>query len=107
MTRPTPNAPAEYSEKEQRAIDAWANGTADEEQQKLAYAWVVHTVSQCEGMSFYPGGPEGDRSTSFFEGRRFVGNQIRKMSHPLTIASLKNQRDKAAKQANKPRRGTQ
>lgn len=40
-------------------------------------------------MSFRPGGDDGKRETDFAEGRRFVGNQIIK----LTKASIGQMKD--------------
>lgn len=62
------------------AIQALARGIASGEQQRRAIAWIIERASGTYEMSYRPGGSEGDRDTVFAEGRRFVGNQIVKMT---------------------------
>lgn len=74
-----PWEPVEYTEAEAMAIKAFASGTANEGQQRLAYDWIVGVVCRVNDMSYFPGGLEAQRATDFAEGRRFAGSQIRKM----------------------------
>jgi hypothetical protein len=71
--------PVPYDEAVVMAIRSFASGTANEGQQRTAYEWIVGIAAGVNEMTFHPGGPEGDRASAFAEGRRFVGNQIRKM----------------------------
>ena len=59
------------------AIQALQRGEASSEQQKQALAWIVNQAAATYGQSFQL---EGDRETAFAEGRRYVGNQIVKLS---------------------------
>ena len=57
------------------AMQAMATGTANEQQQKRALAWIINHACMTYHQSFRPG-INGERDTCFAEGRRFVGNQI-------------------------------
>lgn len=74
-----PWMPVAYDEATVMAIRSFASGTANAGQQQAAYDWIVGIASGVNEMTFHPGGQEGDRASAFAEGRRFVGNQIRKM----------------------------
>lgn len=66
------------------ALQAMRRGEAAPEQQTRAMEFIVGDISDRNGMSFRPG-PEGERDTAFAEGRRFVGNQIVKITNtPLS-----------------------
>lgn len=52
------------------AVKAWAQGTANEDQQRRAFEFVVYRLSGMGKMSFHPG---DEHATSFKEGRRSVG----------------------------------
>lgn len=95
------HAPVPYDKLTLYAVKALREGKASEGQQKLAMAWIENVVCNVEGMSWHDDAEGGERASSFHEGRRFVGNQIRKMSHPLTLASL----EKAEANADKRPRG--
>lgn len=71
--------PAGYTKPDVYAIKALQNGIATPEQQKAALWWIINICADTYGMSFRPGGPEGQRETDFAEGKRFVGNQIVKL----------------------------
>lgn len=58
------------------SIKALAEGTAIAAQQKAALDWIIRHASDFYGLSFRPGGLEGDRETCLAEGRRFVGNAV-------------------------------
>lgn len=89
-----PHAPIAYDEDIARAVQAWQAGKASEGQQRAAYQWVVYAVCDVEGMSYHEGAEDGRRASDFHEGRRFAGNQIRKMSNPLVIQALKQAQSK-------------
>ena len=64
-----------YAKADVYAMQALMTGTANEQQQKRALAWIIHHACMTYHQSFRPG-VNGDRDTCFAEGRRFVGNQI-------------------------------
>ena len=68
-------------------IQALARGNASMDQQKRALAWIIESAAGTYEMSYRPGAGEGDRDTVFAEGRRFVGNQVVKMTK-LKIGKL-------------------
>lgn len=94
-----PHHPVEYDKVTLLAVKAVREGVANEGQQRRAMQWIEAIVCDVEGMSYHPEGEGGALASAFHEGRRFVGNQIRKMSHPLTLAAL----DKAAEKPRSPR----
>ncbi len=59
------------------AVQALARGEATADQQKQAMNWIVNQACATYGQSFQL---EGDRETAFAEGRRFVGNQLVKLT---------------------------
>ena len=75
-----PWMPASYDEDVVYAVSAFAKGKANEVQQRLVWEWVMY-VSGVDDISYRPG-VSGERDTSFAEGKKFVGTQIRKMLHP-------------------------
>ncbi len=77
--------PVKYVKADVAALQAMRRGKATADQQMRAMDYIVGTISDRNGMSFRPGS-DGDRDTAFAEGRRFVGNQIVK----LTNLSLQN-----------------
>ncbi len=70
----------EFKPADSNAVAALSRGAATPEQQIRAMEFIVETICMRGGMSFRPGGPEGDRNTAFAEGRRFVGNTIHRMA---------------------------
>jgi hypothetical protein len=60
------------------SIQSLARGDASEQQQKDAINWLINVAAGTYNTSF---SPDGDRQTSFAEGRRFVGQQIVKLLH--------------------------
>jgi hypothetical protein len=61
------------------AIRATADGTADEYQQRAAFAFICRRLCGEGQMTFWPGGEDGRRATDFAEGRRWVGIQLRRI----------------------------
>ena len=76
---PQPWHPATYAKADAYALKALARGEASAEQQKRAIEWIVYEAAKHDDMSFRPGGLDGDRATTFAEGRRFVGLQVLKL----------------------------
>jgi len=75
-----PWLPADYEPADIGAMKALAAGTARPDQQQRVLDWIINKACQTFEPSFRPGGHEGDRLTSFAEGKRYVGNQIIKMT---------------------------
>ena len=67
------------------AVQALSRGEATPEQQRAALNWIVNQAAATYGQSFQL---EGDRETAFAEGRRFVGNQLVKLTKLNTRALL-------------------
>lgn len=62
------------------ALQALEQGVADQHQQRHAWQVIRETLCGCERMTFWPGGLEGERATSFAEGKRWVAAQLRRIS---------------------------
>lgn len=75
-----PWLPPAYEPEDVHAIQALARGIANAEQQRRALAWIIERAAGTYEMSYRPGGEDGARDTIFAEGRRFVGNQVVKMT---------------------------
>lgn len=69
--------PPEYPVAVAYAIQALLRGEASPEMQKRALDWIIVHAAATYDQSFHPDNPH---LTSFAEGRRFVGNQIIKMT---------------------------
>lgn len=61
------------------AVRAIADGSADEHQQRAAFAFIRDKLAGVNVMSFWPGGEDGRRATDFAEGKRWVGDQLRRI----------------------------
>lgn len=72
------------------AIRALHDGKATDSQQKLVWDWLMYVTGQ-DDISFRPG-EDGRRETDFAEGKRFVGQQIRKMLDPALTPRPKTER---------------
>ena len=83
-----PWMPIKYVKADVAALQAMRRGEANADQQKRAMEFILETICDRHGMSFRPGGPEGARDTDFAEGRRFVGNQIVKLTK-LQLGKIK------------------
>lgn len=84
------HSPAPYDKAVLTAIRACIAGKANEGQQKLAMDWIITKAANLYDMSYRPDGKGGARATEFHEGRRFVGNQIVKMTREETLRALEN-----------------
>jgi len=69
------HVPPQWDSKIAYAIKALATGTANDNQQKLAVDYIINALCGTYDLSYRPG-EDGDRQTTFAEGRRFVGLQI-------------------------------
>lgn len=69
---PPPNKPAAFEPADASALQALADGTANETQQKRALTWIINNASAAHGEHFY----ENDRLEAFALGRAYVGQQI-------------------------------
>ena len=79
-----PWMPVDYDDDVIYAVRAVEKGIASPSQQKLFWDWIMYTTGageQFQDISFRPGA-DGVRATDFAEGRRFIGQQVRKMLRP-------------------------
>lgn len=74
-----PYSPIVFVKADASALQAMKRGEATADQQIRAMEFILGPICERNGMSFRPGGLEGDRDTAFAEGKRFVANQIVKM----------------------------
>lgn len=84
-----PYIPAKYDVAVASAIQALMNGSASEHQQKMALKWIIEVAAGTYDLSFRPGAQEGERDTTFAEGRRFVGLTLVKLTH-LNVSKLRS-----------------
>lgn len=99
-----PHAPVEYDKETLMAVKAVREGNASPGQQKRAMQWIEYVAADVEGMSYHEDNEGGSRASAFHEGRRFVGNQIRKMSNPITLKSLEAKEARAARPSTRSER---
>lgn len=85
-----PYIPAAVEDADVYAIQALTQGIANPSQQKRALIWIVEKCAGVYDMTFRPGGDEGRRDSDFAEGKRFVGNQIVKLTK-LKIGQLRRE----------------
>ncbi len=81
--------PAEWDEFDASAIQALARGDANDQQQRRALQWIVEKASMVGDQSFVPGQAD---VVAFIEGRRSVGNQIRKLVNINLVAMRQTER---------------
>lgn len=77
LPKAEPWKPPHYEIADAGAIQALMRGEAQAHQQQRALAYIIETLCGTYDMSFRP---TGDRDTCFAEGKRFVGNQLVKLS---------------------------
>jgi len=61
------------------AIQAVAQGRANEGQQIRAFDYIVRVLCETDRMTFWPGADDGRRATDFAEGKRWIGVQLRRI----------------------------
>lgn len=85
-----PWMPVKYTKADVAALQAMRRKEATPDQQGRAIEYILETICDRNGMSYRPGGVEGARDTDFAEGRRFVGNQIVKLTN-LPLSKIKDE----------------
>ena len=75
------------------AIQAFAKGVANEEQQQRAWAAILH-ITEFNDLEFLPEEHGGERDSAFKGGKRHIGLQLLKIaSNPLNLLTgEKNER---------------
>lgn len=70
------------------AIQAFSKGIAGEAEQLRVWA-VLRKLAGADAMSFWPGGEDGRRASDFAEGKRWVADQMRRLSRlkPAQVSS--------------------
>ena len=93
------------------ALQALAQGTADEFQQRTAWRFIVEVLSNTDAMSFQPpdpkqgfGGIDAQRASDFAEGVRWVGRQMRVIAR-LKRSGVDTRGEPPAMPAQQPDRG--
>lgn len=81
-----PWKPHPYELADASAFQALAAGTASAEQQRRVLTWLV-AASGTYDLSYRPG-VQGDRDTTFAEGKRHVGLQVVKLTR-LNVGALR------------------
>lgn len=74
-----PWLPADYNAGDHRAVLAFSQGQATAAQQKIAWDWILYAAGHGD-KSFRPGGLSGQRDTDFAEGKKWVAEQMLKLS---------------------------
>lgn len=80
---PPPWLPATYDEHDVLAIQALVAGTANDQQQKRVFRYIVETVCGAYDLSYRP----NERDTAFAEGKRYVGLTLVKLAR-LNVSAL-------------------
>lgn len=75
-----PWKPPKYEDSDVAAIQALANGEANEGQQQRALTWIIEELCKTYDLSYRP---KSQRDTDFAEGKRYVGTQL------VTMTKLK------------------
>lgn len=88
-SKANPWEPADYDENVTYAIRALHTGTANTAQQQLFWRWFQYATG-ADDISFRDEAHGGQRATDFAEGKRFMGQQIRKHLHPAMTPPAMN-----------------
>ena len=88
-----PYNPPKLSSEIVYAVKALFNGKANEREQGIFTQWLIAEVCRKDDMPWFPGGLEGDRDTSFANGRRFVALSVLKPLNmpPEMVAQMREQ----------------
>lgn len=70
IPKPPPYMQCVFEIPDVSAINALANGTANPDQQKRVFSWLLNDAGAVGSPTFFPGAPDG---SAFAQGRRFVG----------------------------------
>ena len=98
LPKSEPWRPPDWEIADAAALQAIAHGRATDVQQRRGYEFLVKTLCGTYDLAYRPGGLEGERDTTFAEGRRFVGLQLVKFAN-LNIAAFL---DKPTEQGSAP-----
>lgn len=60
------------------ALKALAEGRADENQQRIAFDFIIKRVCGVDETAWFDDAEGGERASSFASGRRYVGLQLRR-----------------------------
>jgi hypothetical protein len=77
--------PPQYDDPDVFAIQALVKGEADADQQKRALNWIINECCKTYDMSYRP---DNQTDTVFAEGKRYVGNEIIRMTK-MKVGTLK------------------
>jgi hypothetical protein len=97
LPKKEPWFPPDYDEQVIYAIRAISYGEATAYQQGLFWRYLMYVCGSSEefaDLSFRPG-QEGERATTFAEGKRFVGLQLRKLLRPELTPEAKPETQQA------------
>lgn len=75
----SPWLPVQATLQSASAVKALSRGEATPDQQRFLLEWLVRECCKVYDMSYRPGSTEGERDTTFAEGRRFPGLQVLKL----------------------------
>lgn len=90
----TPWLPAAYTTADAAAIQSVMRGDADSFQQKRAMKWIIESAAKTYDEQYFPtyADNDGRRETDYALGKRYVGNQIIKLSK-LDLSDLKKKEE--------------
>ena len=77
---PALRTPGLISHRDIRAISNCWKGEATAEEQRLALETVVYTLARADDLGYFPDNRGGERDSSFLQGMRHVGMQLRKFA---------------------------
>lgn len=80
-----PYMPPKYDDPDIFAIQALVKGEANADQQKRALSWIINECCKTYDMSYRP---DNQTDTVFAEGKRYVGNEIIRMTK-MKVGTLK------------------
>ncbi len=89
---PGPYLPVDYTNTDIYALQALRDGVATKGQQQHALKYIVERICGTYDLSYRPGAADGDRDTSFAEGKRYVGLQIVKFLHAVPNSTRPDQK---------------
>jgi hypothetical protein len=96
--KPVPHVPADWDEDVAYAIRALHAGTANDGQQKLAWAWLMYV----SGVDDWPYRPNDVEGTNIMLGRQYVGRSMIKMLSEEVTTTLNKKRLEEAQAAADP-----
>lgn len=79
MANVLPWQPVQFTEADVHALKSMAQGAANAAQQVRVLEFIVKDLCETDGLSFRPDDMGGALASSFAEGKRHVGLQLRKI----------------------------